>query len=560
MSFALDLPLAIGVRDRGPQAPTTLLEAVYRQTDRTMAWLLVAHLPIALALAPLHDMWLPAIGIGGGVTLAALLAVRFASGELATRLLIGAALMTFSALFIAETGGMIEMHFHIFCSLSFLLMYRDWRVPVFAAAYTAVHHVLFNHLQMHHIGTAVVFGHTIGWGIVAIHCAFVIFQTSVLVYMALQLERETRQSQALISMAERLGAGDITARADADAGSGVVGAAVSALNEGVERMGRMLRTVKEGALQSAALADVLTGTTDQIRTASESVTEAVGDVASRAQTQAADARLMAERLQAVVSQAADVAKRSRAVAGSAERAATVAEHGASVVTATVGDIERMRAAVGTASSQLTTLGQSLRSVDTVLTTITDIAVQTNLLALNAAIEAARAGDHGRGFAVVASEVRQLAARSATSVHEIGEIVTQIQQGMQQVMGAMAAGTAEVERGTARATDASTALAQIVAVARQSRDDATAITGVAAAIAAASHDVLTAVDASAAGAHAAARAGDDLVSRSEQNAAAGEEVSSAVQEMTASMEEIAASAQQLALIASTMERDVGRFVV
>jgi methyl-accepting chemotaxis protein len=559
MALALDITAAFGGSNRA-EAPTTLLDAVYRRTDRTIVCLLVAQLPLVLVLAPLHDTWGAAIGIGGGITLAALLATRFAPGQLGTRLLIGIALMTYSALLITQTNGMIEMHFHIFVCLSFLLMYRDWRVPLVAAVFIAVYHLLFNHLQMHHIGNAMVFASHAGYGIVAIHAAFVAFQTAVLVYMARQLAQETTQSQALISLAERLGAGDVTARADVGTDGGVVGAAVSALNQGVGRMGQMLRDVKERALQSAALADVLNSTTDQIRGASESVTQAISDVAGRARMQASDARMMADRLQSVVAQAADVVDRSKTVAGSAERAATVAEHGADVVTATVGDIDRMRAAVLTASTRLTDLEHSLRSVDTVLTTITDIASQTNLLALNAAIEAARAGDQGRGFAVVASEVRQLAGHSATSVHEIGAIVREIQKGMQQVVGAMAVGTVEVERGTARAADASAALAQIVDVARQSRLDAEAISGVAAAIAVASRDVLAAVDGTAAGVVGRTKSGEDLVSRSEHTAAAGEEVSSAVQDMTASMEEIAASAQQLAAIAGEMERDVGRFVV
>lgn len=553
---------ALGLPNRRDTAPMTLLDAVHRQTDRTLAWLLVAHFPLALALAPLHDTWGIAVGVGGALSLAAVLAYWFAAGELGTRLLMGTALVCYSALLIQETHGMIEIHFHFFCVLSFMLMYRDWRVPVFAAVVIALHHAVFNYLQMHQLAGVIVFASHDGWDMVATHAAFVVFQTTVLVYMARQLERETRQSQELISMAERLGAGDVTVRAGgADVGDGVVGAASNALDEGVRRMGQMLRDVKERAVESASLANVLTGTTDQIRIASESVTEAIGDVAGRAQAQAADARVMANQLQAMVSQAADVADKSRTVAGSAERAATVAEHGAEVVTATLGDIERMRDAVLAASTRLTGLEDALRSIDTVLTTTTDIAAQTNLLALNAAIEAARAGEHGRGFTVVASEVRVLAGRSATAVQEIGAIVRQIQGGMQQVLSAMAAGTAEVERGTARAGDAAEALAQIVDVARRSRIDADAITGVAAAIASASRDVLAGVDATAAGAAGTgAKLGEDLVRRAERTAAAGDDVSSAVQEMTASMEEIAASAQQLAAIAVAMERDVDRFVV
>jgi methyl-accepting chemotaxis protein len=561
MAIALPISGVSHASARRVAAPTTLLDDVHRQTDRTLMWLLVAHLPLALALAPLHGTWLLALGVGGSATLAAVLAVHFAPGELSTRLLIGIALVVYSALMVQQTRGSIEMHFHFFCVLSFLLMYRDWRVPVVAALVIAVHHALFNYLQVHQIGDVVVFASHTGWGMVALHAAFVIFQTTVLIYMARQLEQETRQSQALISMAERLGAGDVTVRSAADAGGGVVGAAAGALNDGVQRMGQMLRDVKERALESASLAKVLTSTTDQIRQASESVTVAIGDVAERAQSQANDARVMATQLQDMVTRAADVADRSRTVAGSAERAASVAEHGATVVTATLGDIERMRDAVVGASTQLIGLKDTLRSIDTVLTTTTEIASQTNLLALNAAIEAARAGDQGRGFSVVASEVRQLAGRSATAVEEIGAIVRRIQDGMQQVAGAIAAGTAEVERGTTRAGDAATALEQIVKVASQSRIDADAITGAAAAIAAASREVLAGVDANAAGLGGAkAKSSEDLVRRAERTAVAGEDVSSAVQEMTASMEEIATSAQHLAEIAAAMERDVERFVV
>ena len=108
----------------------------------------------------------------------------------------------------------------------------------------------------------------------------------------------------------------------------------------------------------------------------------------------------------------------------AEETFQVSVMGGNVLDTLLKKSEHIKQRTNEAMTSISKLSEQSKNIQSIVSTISDIAAQTNLLALNAAIEAARAGEQGRGFAVVADEVRQLAARTSTSTEEISNVVNE----------------------------------------------------------------------------------------------------------------------------------------
>ena len=130
-------------------------QRVYRETDRLFVPLLllewIALIIVALAVGPegwrqhVEDpnlrVWL-LIALGGVVTIIPIALVRFRPGTALTRYTIAACQMFHSGILISLSGGRFETHFHVFCSLVILSLYRDWRVFIPATLVVALDHVL----------------------------------------------------------------------------------------------------------------------------------------------------------------------------------------------------------------------------------------------------------------------------------------------------------------------------------------------------------------------------------------------------------------------------------
>jgi two-component system sensor histidine kinase/response regulator len=130
-------------------------EAGHRKVDRMLALLLalewLGSIAVALVVSPTawageiqgtHPHVWAAVGLGGLIASVPVALALTRPGRASTRHCVAIGQMLLVALLIHLSGGRPEAHFHVFGSLAFLALYRDWRVMITASLVIAVDHFL----------------------------------------------------------------------------------------------------------------------------------------------------------------------------------------------------------------------------------------------------------------------------------------------------------------------------------------------------------------------------------------------------------------------------------
>ncbi len=182
------------------------LDSGNRRVDRMFVVLLllewVAALATALLISPMvwagESSRIPvrvALLLGGAIVSLPVALALARPGGVATRLIVTISQMLMGALLIHLTGGRIETHFHVFGSLAFLALYRDWRVLAVASVVVALDHFLRGVFWPYSL-FGVLTASPWRW---AEHTAWVLFEDVVLllgIFHSLRVLREVARNRA----------------------------------------------------------------------------------------------------------------------------------------------------------------------------------------------------------------------------------------------------------------------------------------------------------------------------------------------------------------------------
>ncbi len=167
----------------------------FLNTDRYMLWILIVHAFIAVFITS-HYYGTMKLGIFVSLAVMAniFIGYRLLRGTLYFRILAALAIVIFTALYIQQHLGRIEMHFHVFIGLAILTIYKDTIPLITAAAAVIAHHFLFNYLQFAHYqffgNPIMIFSYGCGVEYVVLHGVMVIAESIVLYFIIQNLRRQ----------------------------------------------------------------------------------------------------------------------------------------------------------------------------------------------------------------------------------------------------------------------------------------------------------------------------------------------------------------------------------
>ncbi len=191
------------------------------------------------------------------------------------------------------------------------------------------------------------------------------------------------------------------------------------------KLREVITTTKEMADSLSRSGNELYDSSVQASQASEQVTDAIGDIAKSAVTQADTIDTAVSETNTIETSINTISESVTVLSDASNDMEDNYKETVEALNTMISQSAKVSESVEHIGLAINSTNESANAISSFTQAINDIATQTNLLSLNASIEAARAGEAGRGFAVVASEISSLAAQSKESADKINEIVQKL---------------------------------------------------------------------------------------------------------------------------------------
>ena len=265
---------------------------------------------------------------------------------------------------------------------------------------------------------------------------------------------------AVTGVAERIAAGDLTVKVDAEERSDEIGVLQRALRTMVENLRDFNKEMQSGFGVIASSSTEILATVSQVATGASETVTAVSETMTTTEEVKQTAHLSSQK--------------AIAVQANAQKTAAISEIGRQAVADTSDGLNRIREQMELIAESVVRLSEQGQTIGEIIAAVNDLAEQSNLLAVNAAIEATRAGEYGKGFAVVAQEVKSLAEQSRQATTQVRTILTEVQKATSAAVMATELGTKAVADGVKQSNEAGNAILELTKSVGEAEQAATQI--------------------------------------------------------------------------------------
>lgn len=251
-----------------------------------------------------------------------------------------------------------------------------------------------------------------------------------IVAVAMQITQFIKPVNIIIQFISALGEGDLDKKLNQD--FGMLNATKYAFIRMASGVLTLVSTVADGVVEAGGSATALGDQANTARTAAENVLQTMREMAGGNAEQSQQIMGIAREIANVQKAVNDIESKMNDAEASISRADSMAKTSLKTILDQKTSVQENQQVVDRMVEFVKSLFESSRAISDIMDLIRDIAGQTNLLALNASIEAARVGEQGSGFMVVAMEIRKLAEQSSQASMEIGSLIQDMIQSIEQV--------------------------------------------------------------------------------------------------------------------------------